>query len=316
MLVTLFLSAPALATLTIDDCGSDDAPNEYWSNYCNGACSYNSATDTLTCDMLNVDADDRYAIAFAVTTFGTSTYDYSVFGMVDNTRFCCAIDEDATDKVLTLELKGTETCDWLNLSWDDGSGGSPEENLEPASGQFLGGHVYGRDSGAGNGQPNFNCQTQDYIFGSDYVGSDYRDKLFGEKGVDEIHGLGDRDFIDAGPGDDYVEGDMGNDVIVGGCGADTLKGEAGNDTICDTNGVNLIAIPECSCNSNYDDLMDGGDGKDSLWYADTPTCGSGALDIASTCGAHEEDIFGDTTHWSQPTACEVFSSVPADCSFP
>jgi len=243
-----------------------------------------------------------------VTTFGSSTSDYSVFGIVDNTRFCCAIDEDATDRILKLELVGTESCDELRLSWDDGSGGNPEENLEPASGQNLEGIVYAR-----GGSLAYNKACEDTIYGSDYRGADYRDKLFGEDGPDHIYGLGDRDFIDGGHGDDVIEGNLGNDVIVGGCGADTLMGLAGNDTICDTNGS---IVNNCGCNSDGDDLMDGGDGKDILWYEKSAVCLAGALDSTSTCGGHPEDVFGNSNHWSTPVGCIVPTNIPVDCSFP
>jgi hypothetical protein len=106
-------------------------------------------------------------------------------------------------------------------------------------------------------------------------------------------------------------------VIVGGCGADTLKGQAGNDTLCDSNGASL-ASGVCGCNSDGDDLMDGGDGKDTLWYEDTAYCSGGTLDANTSCGAHNEDSFGDITYWALPidNTCEVLSSIPADCSFP
>ncbi|MEQ1567659.1 MAG: hypothetical protein ABMA64_18600 [Myxococcota bacterium] len=309
----------AAATLTIATCASSaDAPSEYWNNSCGSACTYNSATDMLTCDMKSVDLDDRYATAFVVATYGASTHEYSAFGIVDNTRFCCTIDEDSTDKVRDIELKGTEVCDTLRFSWDDGSGGVPEENLEPASNWSITGTILSYDGPAeglaAGAPPGATGCWGDISYGSNYQGSDFVEVQFGGLGPDHMYGLADKDYLDGGPGDDTIEGGTGNDVVVGGCGADEIHGQYGNDAICDTNG-NLID-PGCACNADGDDLMYGDGDKDSLWYADTPTCSGGTLNSASACGDGSQDVFGDGNVWSTALGCEVPTNIAVDCSFP
>ncbi|MEQ1501217.1 MAG: hypothetical protein ABMB14_03260 [Myxococcota bacterium] len=303
--------------MTIATCGSNaDGPNDYWNNTCGSACAYDSATDVLTCDMNSVDPDDRYATAYAVASYGTSTKEYSVFGIVDNTRFCCTVDEDAADKVLDIVLKGTATCDLLHFSWDDGSGGDPEENLEPGSNWSITATILAGDGAleplSNPPVPGATGCIGDIVVGSDYQGGDYKDILFGEAGPDSLYGLKDKDWLSGGGGADWLFGGDGNDVLAGGCGLDHLYGEDGQDNLCDSNG-SLSCVEGC----NAGDLLDGGLKNDQLWYADDANC-SGSPSVDSNCGGAQGDVWGNDAIWSYTTypLCEVPTNVEVDCSFP
>lgn len=88
------------------------------------------------------------------------------------------------------------------------------------------------------------------------------------------------DFIDAGDGDDNVWAGEGDDVIVGGIGNDFLMGGHDNDTISGgtgddiirgdlsisaTTGVSLTAAVSDQAIANGNDILDGGDGNDSIY---------------------------------------------------
>jgi Ca2+-binding RTX toxin-like protein len=262
--------------------------------------------------MNSVDPDDRYATAYAVASYGTSTKEYSVFGIVDNTRFCCTIDEDSTDKVLDIVLKGTATCDGLHFSWDDGSGGDPEENLEPGSnGSITATILAGAGPAEGLSSPPVpgatGCQG-DFVVGSNYQGGDYKDILFGESGPDYLYGLNDKDWLSGGGGDDTLYGGTGNDILT----VDHLYGEDGQDNLCDSNG-SITCLEGC----NGGDLLNGGANNDQLWYADDWSC-SGSPSSSSDCGGGQGDVWGYDPIWSYLAYidCEVPTNLEVDCSFP
>ena len=87
----------------------------------------------------------------------------------------------------------------------------------------------------------------DYIVGD--AGNDYED---GGDGNDQMWGGDGNDTLLGGTGDDSLVGDNGNDHLNGQAGNDKMWGGAGNDT--------LIAI-----DSAFNDMVEGGDGVDTLW---------------------------------------------------
>jgi hypothetical protein len=82
-----------------------------------------------------------------------------------------------------------------------------------------------------------------------YVGSTGDDKLIGTAGADKLYG---------GRGADELSGGAGNDTLVGGKGADTLLGGAGNDAFI------LDSSLWSNSNTVYGDIIDGGEGDDTL----------------------------------------------------
>jgi Ca2+-binding RTX toxin-like protein len=61
-------------------------------------------------------------------------------------------------------------------------------------------------------------------------GTDGRDHLGGKDGDDEIHGLGDKDYLLGGMGSDVIYGGPGDDAwLTGGRGDDVIYGGDGND---------------------------------------------------------------------------------------
>ncbi|KFA95481.1 hypothetical protein [Vibrio sp. ER1A] len=90
-------------------------------------------------------------------------------------------------------------------------------------------------------------------------------KLYGEEGNDHLNGGNHSDYLNGGDGDDYIVGgnyygdgsEDRDDTLIGGSGEDTLRGGGGNDYF-ETDGRGSVE----------DDIVDGGDGYDILFYND------------------------------------------------
>ena len=101
-------------------------------------------------------------------------------------------------------------------------------------------------------------------------GTEGQDMLAGEKGDDEIHGLGEldiivgglgNDVIYGGPGGDLPGGDEGDDVIYGGDGDEQMWGGEGEDVLYGGDGSDLI---DASDRQQRDKLYCG-EGIDLYW---------------------------------------------------
>lgn len=160
------------------------------------------------------------------------------------------------------------------ISGDDGNdqawGGGGNDCLNGGSGidELHGGtgddHL---DGGAGN----------DTLFGDDgddrLDGGDGNDTLFGGAGQDVLSGGCGNDELSGGSGDDTLSGGAGDDHLVGGTGDDRLDGGSGDDRLDGSAGHNVIEAgsgddviyltAECGF-----DVINGGDGKDSLDLSD------------------------------------------------
>jgi Ca2+-binding RTX toxin-like protein len=114
--------------------------------------------------------------------------------------------------------------------------------------------------------------------------TNYTDKIYGNRGIDqisaqgggdEVYGGSDTDFIDGGAGNDLIYGDgmnwYGNgnpilvpmeeqawDVITAGTGNDTVYGGGGDDWVWGQDGADRIF------GENGDDYLDGGAGADNI----------------------------------------------------
>ncbi len=136
----------------------------------------------------------------------------------------------------------------------------------------------------------FGGAGNDIITGSDAVREDGTAAAYldGGSGDDVILG-GDADEVisggehdaDSAPGNDTLSGGGGDDAIRGGLGADTLSGGAGDDVLDHFGNSEELVIAERHEFSwhidNDPDLLDGGEGNDTLIFdrADTATGGSG-----------------------------------------
>ncbi|WP_183100820.1 calcium-binding protein [Nocardioides pelophilus] len=93
------------------------------------------------------------------------------------------------------------------------------------------------------------------------------DTLYGTSGPDVICALAGDDVIKALGGADIVFGGAGNDTLDGGLGADTLNGQTGNDLLRGGLGDDVLQ-PNLG-----DDRAFGGDGLDTLSYAEITSSG-------------------------------------------
>ena len=89
------------------------------------------------------------------------------------------------------------------------------------------------------------------------------DGMDGSGGADKIYGLRGGDALIGGAGKDYLSGGPGADLLDGGRGDDTLvtteySGPSGQDTV--RGGAGIVA------NDGYKDLIDCGDGLDSVSF--------------------------------------------------
>ncbi|MGF1455390.1 MAG: Ig-like domain-containing protein [Alphaproteobacteria bacterium] len=117
----------------------------------------------------------------------------------------------------------------------------------------------------------------------DIAGGDDNDTLRGQDGNDSLQGDGGNDSLFGDAGDDTLEGGDGNDRLDGGVGVDSLAGGIGNDTITSIN--------------DEDAFVDGGDGNDSLRFAEFSVRISGGdgndfLDFVSFTGSGSPTLDG------------------------
>ncbi len=75
---------------------------------------------------------------------------------------------------------------------------------------------------------------REYINGlspHELLGSDYNDKIIGDKRSDELHGGAGDDFIAGAAGRDFLHGGAGDDFLAGGDSHDILSGDDGDDLL-------------------------------------------------------------------------------------
>lgn len=104
------------------------------------------------------------------------------------------------------------------------------------------------------------------------TGGDNDDDLSGGAGADEILGNSGNDAVGGGSGDDQLWGGEGSDVLNGSNNSDVLIGGPGADDIDGGAGDDHIVILDL-CEVASGELLDGGDGSDTLWLPDGVTQG-------------------------------------------
>ncbi|WP_369061009.1 hypothetical protein ABOZ73_04310 [Caulobacter sp. 73W] len=99
-------------------------------------------------------------------------------------------------------------------------------------------------------------------------GGEYDDIIRGDGGVNNIGGAGGNDLVDGRAGNDVVSGGAGDDEIYGGDGDDMMHPGSGNDLVYGGAGNDVLWVArEDSSRSYGHDVMDGGDGADSMQFA-------------------------------------------------
>jgi Ca2+-binding RTX toxin-like protein len=71
-------------------------------------------------------------------------------------------------------------------------------------------------------------------------GTEGRDYLYGDKGIDTLWGDGGNDYLNAGMESDQVFGGDGDDIIEDPFGDDFLRGEAGDDVVVNSAGLDIL----------------------------------------------------------------------------
>ncbi|MBV1889115.1 MAG: type I secretion C-terminal target domain-containing protein, partial [Proteobacteria bacterium] len=145
--------------------------------------------------------------------------------------------------------------------------------------------VYG---GAGN-----DAITQTQLFTPVTVGSV---KFYGEEGDDtlsilgslsgELYGGSGNDTLFSSVNSDYLDGGTGNDLIYAGAGNDEIHGGDGDDTILQLDGGSKTVYAEGGDDLIYldiiaDDVIDGGEGLDSLSFENISVVDPSVIDLAN-----------------------------------
>jgi Ca2+-binding RTX toxin-like protein len=94
--------------------------------------------------------------------------------------------------------------------------------------------------------------------GQSLTGNALANSIRGSDAADVLSGLGGDDLLEGSAGSDTLYGDDGNDTLIGGTGSNSLYGGAGDD---------LLQIRVGSS----DNVLDGGDGFDTLWVRTSTT---------------------------------------------
>ncbi len=291
MWIIIMLSNPSNAAPTIDACSPGDAPSAYTTagitcaaQQVSPVCNWDGV-DTITCTV-SPGCDDNPTEAFVVHDYNaTGNHDFSAWGAIDGTKWCCVIDDDPNAAAIVNVViegcsGGTEVAPLSFQSPPSGTG-LAADNLAPHTTDDLYGFIYGSTTTAGA-----------EIWGSDYAGADYLDTLTGSDGPDEMHGGADKDLMFGGPGDDVMYGGPGNDRLQGNAGNDVLEGNAGHDTLCDMSVTGT-------------ETLRGGTGNDKLWLENG---GGSGFSGSSNCDGGS-DTWGDDSAWTiGPPGCENSTS--------
>ncbi|WP_165982322.1 calcium-binding protein [Dankookia rubra] len=104
--------------------------------------------------------------------------------------------------------------------------------------------------------------------GADMLNGDAgADSLLGGAGLDTLNGGGGDDTLDGGADNDVVMAGNGDDLVHGGEGDDWLEGGLGRDTVVGGGGDDLVKQTVAAAPSAGLDVLDGGDGIDTLHVA-------------------------------------------------
>jgi hypothetical protein len=125
-------------------------------------------------------------------------------------------------------------------------------------------------------------------------GSTGHDLLYGEAGNDTILGGEGNDTIEGGTEADILMGGAGDDQVAGGTGNDTLEGNVGADSVAGGEGDDLVKQSLAAAPATGLDVLDGGDGLDTLLVSLT---GTQWLDAGI-----QADLAGLSGHFAGPTS--------------
>jgi Ca2+-binding RTX toxin-like protein len=129
-----------------------------------------------------------------------------------------------------------------------------------------------------------------------FIGTDGPDTIVGTAEADEINSYGGTDtlsgndgpdLIRGGDGDDTLNGGSGNDTLNGGDGDDTLNGGTGDDNLHPGGGFDVVSggagddeiLIARAHEISAGELIDGGDGFDTLRFSVPSDSNSGVVDL-------------------------------------
>ena len=287
-LLVLSLPTAQVAHASTAHCKPGDAPVAYENQLCNGICTHNTSTDTVTCDIDDSGASTSASGSIlAATAYGSSTADFSVWGHDDaGDIYCCTVYESG-DEVTNVHLYGGDGDDLIKTV---GSGWSLADPGGTASFDVLvRGHT-GDDDIDGPSSASIDVCTLEGGPGNDTLSMGIACTANGNLGADTITGSASGDGIygdesgdpnGVADGGDVASGGSGNDTMHGGGGADSFCGDGGNDT-----------------------LLGGAGNSDKMWG------GAGASDVAhggsgtsDQCKAETQGSTCESTLWVKPGAC-------------
>lgn len=181
---------------------------------------------------------------------------------------------EGNDTILTGDdadiVYGEQGDDIIDAGIDDDEvyGGSGNDTITGGHGSDI---IYGGsgddiiNAGDVNGVMNHTDETDD----TDPVPTNDMDYVRGGDGNDTITGGDDADTLYGDAGDDYLDGGIDDDYLSGGAGADTIIGGQGNDTLVSDNDDDI-------------DILDAGEGDDTLFVGTNDVADAGAGDDTAT----------------------------------
>ena len=137
-------------------------------------------------------------------------------------------------------------------------------------------------------------------------GTEGRDRIFTDRGIDTLWGDGGNDYLNAGTESDDVFGGEGDDIIEDPFGDDVLRGNQGNDVISEARGADLVFGDEGKdylilgqdaaevFGGEGDDFILGGAGKDFLLGNEGNDWIEGGAGFDTIAGDNSELFFNST----------------------
>jgi Ca2+-binding RTX toxin-like protein len=141
--------------------------------------------------------------------------------------------------------------DWI---WGDYFEQTTVEGSDSINGEFGDDKISGGGEGDTLSGGHSHSSITSLSSGDDHIwGGDGKDVIEGHEGDDQLQGGNQSDSIRGGAGVDTIWGEDGCDTLYGDAGADSISGGPGDDT-----------GHAGADNTEFDDLVDGGSGKDTI----------------------------------------------------
>ncbi len=304
VLVGSIAISPSSAQASVGICGTNDAPAAYVPTqicHCTETLQFvypGTNTHTVTCDIdVGTPTTASPGVLFGVTEYGSSTHDYSFFGIdEEGSKWCCVVDHETNYPDMYIVASGSTENDYMSLeTW-----GGLDEDVADSLGMYIQRvelhGLGGEDTLVGNTASN--APDDQYFYGGtsdDTISMGGANSFaYGGWGDDTINGRKGAYITiygDLGTGSSIGGDDVINATNAGNVSNAVIFGEAGNDTVCGSDG---------------NDVLYGDAGVDVVWGGDATGIdqlyGGGAL--ADQCGASGAyTSSGCNTLATKPGAC-------------